>query len=191
MQSSSSRTTWRCSRSSTRTSRSRRSSTRGRDRRSRRSSRPDPADGVHRPVHRRTDARRHRQLADLTALVKKWPYFKKFNPAVLAEGTTAKGKIVGIPTAAYAQALHYNRKLFTTGGPRPEQAADDVGAGAPVRADHLPEDRRGRLRPDGPERQHGRLDPHHRHVRPRWAHGEGLRRTARRPRSTTRTRRRR
>src|SRR5436305_10659001 len=42
------------------------------------------------------------QLADLTPLVKKWSYFKKFNPAVLAEGTTAKGKIVGIPTAAYA-----------------------------------------------------------------------------------------
>ena len=34
-----------------------------------------------------------------------------------------------MPTAAYAQALHYNRTLFTAGRARPEQAADDVGAG--------------------------------------------------------------
>jgi ABC-type glycerol-3-phosphate transport system substrate-binding protein len=61
------------------------------------------------------------QLADLTPLVKQWPYFKKFNPVVLAEGTTAKGKIVGIPTAAYAQALHYNRKLFTQAGLDPNK----------------------------------------------------------------------
>jgi len=71
-----------------------------------------------------TDARTlgdNGQLADLTPLVKKWPYFKKFNPAVLQEGTTAKGKIVGIPTAAYAQALHYNRKLFTQAGLDPNK----------------------------------------------------------------------
>jgi ABC-type glycerol-3-phosphate transport system substrate-binding protein len=71
-----------------------------------------------------TDARTlgdNGQLADLTSLVKKWPYFKKFNPAVLAEGTTAKGKIVGIPTAAYAQALHYNRKLFAQAGLDPNK----------------------------------------------------------------------
>jgi multiple sugar transport system substrate-binding protein len=71
-----------------------------------------------------TDARTlgdNGQLADLTALVKKWPYFKKFNPAVLQEGTTAKGKIVGIPTAAYAQALHYNRKLFAQAGLDPNK----------------------------------------------------------------------
>jgi ABC-type glycerol-3-phosphate transport system substrate-binding protein len=63
----------------------------------------------------------NKQLADLTPLVKKWPYFKKFNPVVLAEGTTAKGKIVGIPTAAYAQALHYNRKLFSQAGLDPNK----------------------------------------------------------------------
>jgi multiple sugar transport system substrate-binding protein len=71
-----------------------------------------------------TDARTlgdNGQLADLTALVKKWSYFKKYNPAVLAEGTTAKGKIVGIPTAAYAQALHYNRKLFSQAGLDPNK----------------------------------------------------------------------
>jgi ABC-type glycerol-3-phosphate transport system substrate-binding protein len=71
-----------------------------------------------------TDARTlgdNGQLADLTPLVKKWTYFKKYNPAVLAEGTTSKGKIVGIPTAAYAQALHYNRKLFAQAGLDPNK----------------------------------------------------------------------
>ena len=78
-----------------------------------------------------TDARTlgdNGQLADLTAEVKALPYFAKYNPAVLAEGTTSKGKIVALPKGAYAQALHYNRKLFSAGGPRPEQAADDLGA---------------------------------------------------------------
>jgi multiple sugar transport system substrate-binding protein len=71
-----------------------------------------------------TDARTlgdNGQLANLTALVKKWPYFNKYNPAVLSEGTTAKGKIVGVPTAAYAQALHYNRKLFQQAGLDPSK----------------------------------------------------------------------
>jgi multiple sugar transport system substrate-binding protein len=71
-----------------------------------------------------TDARTlgdNGQLANLTPLVKKWSYFKKYNPAVLAEGTTAKGKIVGVPTAAYAQALHYNRKLFSQAGLNPNK----------------------------------------------------------------------
>src|SRR5438132_12529501 len=63
-----------------------------------------------------TDARTagdNGQITDLTKEVKALPYFSKFNPAVLAEGTTAKQKIVALPTAAYAQALHYNRKLFS------------------------------------------------------------------------------
>jgi ABC-type glycerol-3-phosphate transport system substrate-binding protein len=71
-----------------------------------------------------TDARTlgdNGQLADLTPLVKQWRYFKKYNPAVLSEGTTAKGKIVGIPTAAYAQAMHYNRKLFAQAGLDPNK----------------------------------------------------------------------
>ncbi len=66
-----------------------------------------------------TDARTlgdNGQLADLTAEVKKLPYYSKYNPAVLAEGTTAKGKIVALPKGAYAQALHYNRKLFAQAG---------------------------------------------------------------------------
>ena len=61
------------------------------------------------------------QLADLTAEVKKLPYYAKYNPAVLAEGTTAKKKIVALPKGAYAQALHYNRKLFQQAGLDPNK----------------------------------------------------------------------
>jgi ABC-type glycerol-3-phosphate transport system substrate-binding protein len=61
------------------------------------------------------------QLADLTAEVKKLPYFSKYNPAVLAEATTAKGKIIALPKGAYAQALHYNRKLFQQAGLDPNR----------------------------------------------------------------------
>jgi multiple sugar transport system substrate-binding protein len=71
-----------------------------------------------------TDARTlgdNGQLADLTTDVKKLPYFSKYNPAVLAEGTTSKGKIIALPKGAYAQALHYNRALFTQAGLDPNK----------------------------------------------------------------------
>jgi ABC-type glycerol-3-phosphate transport system substrate-binding protein len=71
-----------------------------------------------------TDARtlgENGQLADITAEAKKLPYFSKYNPAVLAEGTTAKGKIIALPKGAYAQALHYNRKLFSQAGLDPNK----------------------------------------------------------------------
>jgi ABC-type glycerol-3-phosphate transport system substrate-binding protein len=71
-----------------------------------------------------TDARTlgdNGQIADLTKEVKALPYYSKFNPAVLAEGTTSKKKIVALPTAAYAQALHYNRKLFSAAGLNPNK----------------------------------------------------------------------
>jgi ABC-type glycerol-3-phosphate transport system substrate-binding protein len=71
-----------------------------------------------------TDARTlgdNGQLADITAEVKQLPYFAKYNPAVLAEGTTSKGKIIALPKGAYAQALHYNRKLFTAAGLNPSK----------------------------------------------------------------------
>jgi multiple sugar transport system substrate-binding protein len=71
-----------------------------------------------------TDARTlgdNGQLADLTAEVKQLPYFSKYNKAVLAEGTTSKGKIIALPKGAYAQALHYNRKLFTDAGLNPNK----------------------------------------------------------------------
>jgi len=71
-----------------------------------------------------TDARTlgdNGQLADLTDLVQALPYFSKYNKAVLAEGTDAKGKIIALPKGAYAQALHYNRKLFSQAGLDPNK----------------------------------------------------------------------
>jgi multiple sugar transport system substrate-binding protein len=71
-----------------------------------------------------TDARTlgdNGQLADLTAGIKTLPYYSKYNAAVLAEGTDSKHQIVAVPTAAYAQALHYNRKLFSAAGLDPNK----------------------------------------------------------------------
>ncbi|HVW90880.1 MAG TPA: extracellular solute-binding protein [Gaiellaceae bacterium] len=71
-----------------------------------------------------TDARSlgdNGQLADLTSLAKSLPYFSKYNKAVLAEGTDSKGQIVALPKGAYAQALHYNRKLFAQAGLDPNK----------------------------------------------------------------------
>jgi multiple sugar transport system substrate-binding protein len=71
-----------------------------------------------------TDARalgENRQLADITTQIKRWPYFKKFHPAVIAEATTSRGRIIGVPYAAYAQALHYNRQLFRQAGLDPNK----------------------------------------------------------------------
>jgi multiple sugar transport system substrate-binding protein len=82
-----------------------------------------------------TDARTlgdNGQLANLTPYVKKLPYYKKYNPAVLAEGTDAKGQIVALPKGAYAQALHYNRVLFKEAGLNPAKPPTTWGQ---VRAD--------------------------------------------------------
>src|SRR6478609_11845927 len=71
-----------------------------------------------------TDARtlgEHRQVADLTAIVKKWPYYNRFQKTIIAEATTSKGRIIGVPYAAYAQALHYNRALFRQAGLNPNK----------------------------------------------------------------------
>jgi multiple sugar transport system substrate-binding protein len=71
-----------------------------------------------------TDARtlgEHHQVADITAAVKHWAYFKRFQKTVIAEATTAKGRIIGVPYAAYAQALHYNRQLFKQAGLDPNK----------------------------------------------------------------------
>jgi multiple sugar transport system substrate-binding protein len=71
-----------------------------------------------------TDARTlgdNGQLADLTAGVQALPYYSKYNKAVIAEATDSKKQIVALPTAAYAQALHYNRQLFTQAGLNPNK----------------------------------------------------------------------
>jgi len=59
------------------------------------------------------------QLADLTTYADGLPYFNKFNPAVIAEGIDAKKQVIAIPTASYAQALTYNRQLFSEAGLNP------------------------------------------------------------------------
>ena len=53
--------------------------------------------------------------------MKRLPYFSKYNKAVIAEGTDSKGQVVALPKGAYAQALHYNRKLFTAAGLDPNK----------------------------------------------------------------------
>ncbi|MGH2972423.1 MAG: ABC transporter substrate-binding protein [Gaiellaceae bacterium] len=71
-----------------------------------------------------TDARSlgdNGQLANLSPYATKLPYFKEFNPAVIAEGTDAKGQVVALPKGAYAQALHYNRSLFKEAGLNPNK----------------------------------------------------------------------
>jgi multiple sugar transport system substrate-binding protein len=59
------------------------------------------------------------QLANLTKVAQAEPYYSDFNPAVIAEGIDAKKQVVAIPTAAYAQALTYNRALFKQAGLNP------------------------------------------------------------------------
>lgn len=61
------------------------------------------------------------QLANLTKYAEAEPYFKDFNPAVIAEGIDAKKQVIAIPTAAYAQALSYNRQLFSEAGLNPNK----------------------------------------------------------------------
>jgi multiple sugar transport system substrate-binding protein len=78
------------------------------------------------------------QLADLTTQVKALPYAAQFNPNVIAEATDSNGKIFAVPTAAYANALHYNRKLFTQAGLDPDKPPttwDEVRADAKQIAD--------------------------------------------------------
>ena len=71
-----------------------------------------------------TDARtlgQNRQVADLTAAIKKYPWYKKFQKTIIAEATTGNGRVIGVPYAAYAQALHYNRQLFKQAGLNPNK----------------------------------------------------------------------
>ncbi|MGH2862374.1 MAG: ABC transporter substrate-binding protein, partial [Solirubrobacteraceae bacterium] len=61
------------------------------------------------------------QLANLTKYAQAEPYYKDFNPPVIAEGIDAKKQVIAIPTAAYAQALSYNRQLFSQAGLNPNK----------------------------------------------------------------------
>jgi ABC-type glycerol-3-phosphate transport system substrate-binding protein len=61
------------------------------------------------------------QLANLTKYAEAEPYYKEFNPAVIAEGIDSKKQVIAIPIAAYAQALSYNRQLFSQAGLNPNK----------------------------------------------------------------------
>ena len=59
---------------------------------------------------------------------------------MIAEGTDSSGKIIAVPTAAYAQALHYNRDLFTKAGLDPDKPPttwDEIRTDAKVIQDKL------------------------------------------------------
>jgi len=62
-----------------------------------------------------------KQVADISSLIDKLPYATKFNPSVIKNGEDAAGKIKAVPIAAYGQALHYNRTLFTQAGLDPDK----------------------------------------------------------------------
>ncbi len=62
-----------------------------------------------------------KQIADISARVDALPYAKKFNPSVVKNGQDANGKVLAVPIAAYGQALHYNRTLFTQAGLDPDK----------------------------------------------------------------------
>lgn len=61
-----------------------------------------------------------KQVADISGLVAELPYAKDFNPNVADAGRAADGKMQAVPIAAYGQALHYNRTLFTQAGLDPD-----------------------------------------------------------------------
>ena len=83
--------------------------------------RRDAADGVQVPF---TDARTlgdNGQLADLTARGQGAAVLLEVQPGGDRRGHDAKGQVVALPKAAYAQALHYNRKLFSEAGLNPNK----------------------------------------------------------------------
>lgn len=73
------------------------------------------------------------QVADVDADVRALPYFSDLNPNVLAAAEGTDGKVYGIPSDVYANALHYNRQLFEQAGLDPDSPPttwDDVRADA-------------------------------------------------------------
>ncbi|MFC0436176.1 ABC transporter substrate-binding protein [Kutzneria buriramensis] len=70
-----------------------------------------------------TDGRgliQRRQIADISGLVKAFPYFDKFSPQIAKAGEADDGGMWAVPISAYGQALHYNRTLFTQAGLNPD-----------------------------------------------------------------------
>lgn len=61
------------------------------------------------------------QVADVDAEIRALPYFDQLNPNVLAAAEGSDGKVYGLPSDVYANALHYNRELFTQAGLDPDK----------------------------------------------------------------------
>ncbi|RDI21534.1 ABC transporter substrate-binding protein [Lentzea flaviverrucosa] len=61
------------------------------------------------------------QIADVSGQVAALLYASSLNPAVAKAGQAADGKQWAVPIAAYGQALHYNRTLFTQAGLDPDK----------------------------------------------------------------------
>lgn len=73
------------------------------------------------------------QVADISDLVAELPYADAFNPNVAEAGMAADGAMWAVPIAAYGQALHYNRTLFSQAGLDPDDPPstwDEVRAAA-------------------------------------------------------------
>ncbi|WP_191298792.1 ABC transporter substrate-binding protein [Lentzea cavernae] len=62
-----------------------------------------------------------KQIADISSRVAALPYASGLNPTVAKAGQAADGKQWAVPIAAYGQALHYNRTLFTQAGLDPDK----------------------------------------------------------------------
>ncbi|MGW6447258.1 ABC transporter substrate-binding protein [Lentzea sp. NPDC055074] len=62
-----------------------------------------------------------KQIADISSRVGALPYASGLNPTVAKAGQSADGKQWAVPIAAYGQALHYNRTLFTQAGLDPDR----------------------------------------------------------------------
>jgi ABC-type glycerol-3-phosphate transport system substrate-binding protein len=74
-----------------------------------------------------------KQVADISGLVAELPYAGDFNPNIAEAGMSADKKMQAVPIAAYGQALHYNRTLFTRAGLDPDDPPstwDEVRAAA-------------------------------------------------------------
>jgi ABC-type glycerol-3-phosphate transport system substrate-binding protein len=73
------------------------------------------------------------QVADVNAQVLALPYASKFNAAIMENVKGANGDYYGLPIAAYADAISYNRDLFKQAGLNPDQPPktwDEVRADA-------------------------------------------------------------
>ena len=116
------------------------------------------------------------QLADLTSVRQGAAVLQEVQPGGHRRGhrlEAARSSPCRPPR--YAQALHYNRELFTQAGLDPNKPPTTWAQVAADAKQIAAEDRQGRLRRDGQGRQHRRLDPDHARLRARRPHGDGHR----------------